>query len=245
MRFPASREAQSGGAGPGGPASAAPAGQPNPSFAAILDLLSSPAMQRQNQIMAKLRLDGQYAALFKSLNLTPDQVDQFKNLLVEKSMVGFDSMSAAQQQGIDPHSDTRVFPGRRGSRGRRWTPLNLLGSGGFTQFQQYQETVPARNTSNLLTQALSYTPTPLTETQADGLVQALTQYGTPPLPPTNPFAVLNGDLGVVKLSDQGLAQIQGILSAPQARRCRRKSRSVPTAGGAQDHKAPFNGSAGR
>jgi len=174
-------------------------------------------MQKQNQILAKLRLDGQYAALFKSLNLTPDQVDQFKNLLVEKSMVGFDSMSAAQQQGIDPHSDPRGFFQAVAEAEKTVDAQisTLLGADGFNQFQQYQETVPARNTSNLLTQALSYTATPLTETQAATVIQVLTQYGTPPLPPSNPFAVLNGDLGMTKLSEQGLAQLQGTLSAPQ------------------------------
>jgi len=91
----------------------------------------------------------------------------------------------------------------------------LLGADGYSQFQQYQQTIPARNTSNLLSQALSYTSAPLTDAQADGVIKVLTQYGTPPLPPDNPFAVLNGDLGIIKLNDEGLTQIQAILSAPQ------------------------------
>ena len=184
-------------------------------------------MQKQNQILAKLRLDGQYAALFKSLGLAPSQIDQFKDLLVEKSMVGFDSMSAANQQGIDAKSNPQAFfQAVFAAEKTVDTQISdLLGPDGYGQFQQYQATIPARNTSNLLSQALSYTATPLTETQAASVIQVLTQYGTPPLPPGNPFAVLNGDLGITKLSDQGLAQVQGILSAPQVQALQEKSSS--------------------
>ena len=131
-----------------------------------------------------MRLDGQYAALFKALNLPPTQVDQFKNLLVEKEMVGFDSMAAAKDQGIDPATDPRGF-----FIGESWPTektvdtqiSSLLGAtDGFNQFQQSQQTVPARTTTNLLTQALSYTATPLTDAQNASVVQVLTQYGARP-----------------------------------------------------------------
>jgi hypothetical protein len=191
--------------------------RPNSPLSAFLDMLNNPAVQRQNEILAKMRLNGQYAALFKSLNLTPDQIGQFKDLLVEKEMVGFDSMSAARQQGIDAGSDPQGFFQAVAAAEKTVDAQisGLLGADGFNQFQQYQATIPARNTSSLLSQALSYTSTPLTDAQTGSVIQILTQDGTPALPPSNPFAVLNGDLGVVKLDEQGLAQIQGVLSAPQ------------------------------
>jgi len=193
------------------------AGGAGAGFAFVMDLLSNPGIQKQNEIMATLRLDGQYAALFKNLNLTPDQIDQFKHLMVEKLMVGFDSMAVAHQQGIDPGNNPGGFFQAVAAAEKTVDSQisTLLGPDGFGQFEQYQQTVPARNTSNLLTQALSYTSAPLTEAQASGVIQILTQYGTPPLPPGNPFSVLNGDLGVIKLNSEGLAQMQGILSPPQ------------------------------
>ena len=66
-----------------------------------------------------------------------------------------------------------------------------------------------------LSQALSFTATPLTDDQAERVVQALTEQGTPAMPTDSPFAVLNSDLGVVKLSDQGRAQVKSILSSSQ------------------------------
>jgi RNA polymerase sigma factor (sigma-70 family) len=198
-------------------ATTVPPAQPNNPFSALMDLLSNSAMQKQTEVAAKVRLDGQYSALFKSLNLTPPQIDQFKNLLVEKQMVGFDSMSAAHQHGINPSSDPQgFFQAVMDAEKTVDAQISaLLGADGYQQFQKYQESVPARNTSNLLSLALSYTSEPLTETKTNAVIQILTQHGTPPLPPGNPFAVLNGDLGIIKLNEQGLAQIQGILSPPQ------------------------------
>jgi len=186
-------------------------------FASLLRMMADPRMQRLTSIQAKMRLDGQYGPLFKSINLTPQQLDQFKSLLVEKEMVAFDSMAAAQEQGIDLKSDPKGFFAAvaAGQKSVESQISDLLGAGNYGQFQQYQETIPARNTANLLQQSLSYTSTPLTADQSAGLVQILAQYATPPLPANNPFAVLNNDLGVISLGSEAFAQLQGVLSAPQ------------------------------
>ena len=193
--------------------------KPANAFAALMDLLGNPAMQKQTLMSAKVRLDGQYSAFFKSLNLTPEQTDQFKNLNLEKQMVGFDSMTVARQNGIeignDPQGFFRVVMEAQQTVDGQFAAL--LGTDGFKRFQEYQETIPARNTSSLLGQALSYTSAPLTEEQANRVIQILTQQGTPPFPWSNPFAVMNGDLGIVQLNEQGLTQIQAILSPLQVR----------------------------
>jgi hypothetical protein len=183
----------------------------------LLAMLGSPVMQQQTLMQARIRLDGQYGNLFKKLGLAPDQLEQFKNLLIEKQMVGFDSMVVAHEQGIDPSTDPKGFfmavtSAQKTVDGQI---VSLLGAGGYGEFQKYEATVPARNTVNFLQQSLSYTPTPLTDAQAERVTQVLSQYGSPALPPGNPFAVLNGDLGIVKLSEQGLALAQGVLSPSQ------------------------------
>lgn len=198
-------------------ATAAAPTKPASGFSALLDLLANPAMQKQTLMSAKVRLDGQYGAFFKGLSLGPDQVEQFKNLLLEKQMVGFDSMAVARQNGLDPGSDPQSFfrvvmEAQQTVDGQIAT---LLGADGFSRFQQYQETIPARNTSSLLEQALSYTASPLTGDQTNRVVQVLTQHGTTPFPASNPFAVLNSDLGIIQLNEKGLAELRGVLSVPQ------------------------------
>jgi RNA polymerase sigma factor (sigma-70 family) len=200
------------------PSAAVVAAKPSPSpFSALAEMLNNPVFQRQTELSAKARLDLQYAALFKRLGLSPEQVTQFKDLLVEKEMVGFDSMSAAHQQGIDPGTDPQGFF-RAVSTAEKTVDAQisaLLGANNYEQFQHYQETVPARNTTNLLSMALSYSSTPLTPAQSEAVIQSLVKYGTPPLPPGNPFAVLNGDLGIVQLNPQGISALQGVLSPSQ------------------------------
>lgn len=191
--------------------------KPANALSVLLDLLGNPAMQKQTLMSAKVRLDGQYSAFFKSTNLAPEQIEQFKNLLIEKQMVGFDSMVVARQNGIDPAGDPQSFfqVVAASQQAVDAQIATLLGPDGFGRFQQYQETIPARNTSSLLEQALSYTPAPLSDEQTSRVIQILTQHGTTPFPASNPFAVLNSDLGVIQLDDKGLAELRGVLSSPQ------------------------------
>jgi uncharacterized Zn-binding protein involved in type VI secretion len=193
------------------------AAQPKNSLASVMDVLNNPAMQQQTLLQARARLDGQYGSLFKQLDLAPDRLEQFKSLLVEKEMAGFDGMTAAHQQGVDASTDPRGFFIAVGNAQKAVDGqiAALLGSAGYGDYQQYEASVPARNTLNSLRQSLSYTATPLTDDQSARVTSLLAQYGKPALPPGNPFAVLNGDLGIIALNDQGLAQVQGILSPPQ------------------------------
>jgi RNA polymerase sigma factor (sigma-70 family) len=197
-------------------AGTAPAGSGRSTpFGALLAMMDNPRMQKMTSITARFQLDNQYAGLFRSLNLAPEQLDQFKNLLVEKQMAAWDTMSAAQGQGIDwgtnPGGFFRAVAVAEKNVDNQIS--SLLGADGYNQFEQYAQTVPAVTTTGRLRQALSYTATPLTDAQASGLTQILAQYV--PLPITNPFAVLNGDLGVTTLTAEARAQAQGVLLPAQ------------------------------
>jgi RNA polymerase sigma factor (sigma-70 family) len=184
-------------------------------FGAFLSMMDNPRMQKMTSISARIQLDNQYAGLFKNLNLAPEQLDQFKNLLVEKQMAAWDTMSAAQGQGIDwgtnPGGFFRAVAVAEKNVDNQIS--SLLGADGYNQFEQYAQTVPAVTTTGRLRQALSYTATPLTDAQASSVTQILAQ--SVPLPLNNPFAVLNGDLGVTTLTPEARAQAQGILLPPQ------------------------------
>ncbi len=186
-------------------------------WGAALELLGNRSMQQQTSIQTKFRLDGQYAAFFKWQQLSPAQIDQLKGLLVEKQMVGFDSMAAARDQGIDHRTNPQGFFQAMAASAKMVDDqvAALLGTDGYSHFQQYEKTIPARNTAALLQQALSYTPTPLTDAQTESVITALAQHGKPFMRSDNPFAVLNGDLGVVKISEQGEKQLQTVLTPPQ------------------------------
>ena len=101
-----------------------------------------------------------------------------------------------------------------------------LGEAGFQQYQQYQQSLPERNTVNSLQQQLSYTQTPLTDDEASQMVSLLqntqpertgngtagtTNGGTPG---PSLMSLLNGG-GTAKVTDDTISQASGVLSAPQ------------------------------
>ena len=47
-------------------------------------MMSNPQLAKLITLQQKAMLDGTYAALFKSLNLSPDQLEQLKNLMVQR-----------------------------------------------------------------------------------------------------------------------------------------------------------------
>jgi hypothetical protein len=155
------------GGGPGGPG-----GLTN-----LMAVMERPEVQKLMAIQQKGQLDSRYASLFKSLNLSPEQLDKFKTLLVEKQSAMQDVMAAARAQGIDPREDPEGF--RKMIRDTQAEVDNsikeVVGEAGYAQYQNYQQTMPQRSVVNQLQQSLSYTNAPLTDAQAEQLVQILAQ----------------------------------------------------------------------
>ena len=171
--------------GPGGPAPEAGAGGGRANFRgrggnnnpmqmanAIRDLMAKPEVQALMSVQQKAAIDARYASLFKSMNLSPEQTDKVKSLLADRQTTMQDVMMAAREQGIrDPAEIRKLMADAQ-------TDINnglkaVLGDAGLSQLQTYEQTMPQRNVVNQLQQRLSYTDTPLSQAQADQLVQVL------------------------------------------------------------------------
>ncbi len=144
-------------------------------IAAFRDLMAKPEVQAMVASERKSALDTQYAALFKSLNLSPEQADKLKELLVQRQDAQRDVFSAAREQGINPRTDPAGFAKLVADA---QAPINdgiksLLGDTGYNQLTNFDQTMPQRNVVNALQQRLSYSDTPLSSSQADQLVQIL------------------------------------------------------------------------
>ena len=190
---------------------AANAGGPRSNFSAAMQLLSDPNVE----LTAKIQLASLYAPLLAALHLQPDQIDQFKNLLVEKRAAAIDAMAAASENGVDPATNPGGF---YQAVVAAEAPINqsiaaLLGPAGAAQYVQYSQGLPAATTAHQVQQALSYTDSPLSDAQTNQVSQILKENSPAPVP--EPFAVLNLDLGVTTFTPQAQAQLAGILSAPQ------------------------------
>ena len=136
-------------------------------------------------------------------------------------------MQAAREQGLTPRTDPDEFQ-QAIAQAQAAVDSQIqaeLGAAGFAQYQQYQQTLPQRNTANQLQQSLSYTSTPLSDDQANQLIQILAQ--TAPADSgsggnRNGFFFAAGNVNIMagaggagQITDQAISQAQTVLSAPQ------------------------------
>lgn len=196
----------------------------------------NPQAQKLMQQQQKLALDGRFAPLFKTLNLSTASLDQFKSLLLEKQTVMPDVMAAAREQGVDPRDNPQEFRKMVAAAQADvdGSIKSLLGDEGFANYQQYQQTLPQRSVVNQLQQSLSYTNAPLSAAQADQLVQILASTAPQPtagaggMPPEmggrggfggGPGGGMGGGPGggpvTAPITTEAVALAQQVLSTPQ------------------------------
>lgn len=194
----------------------------------FMAMMDKPEIQKLMALQQKAVLDSRYASLFKNLNLAPAQLDQFKNLLVEKQTSMMDVLAAARAQGINPRSDPQAFKQMiTDAQGEIDNSIkSALGEVGYAQYKNYEQTGPQRNTVSQLEQRLSYTSTPLSTTQSDQMIAILASTTTPQKPGDQQgrnLAFMGGPGGAqtffggntAKITDATITQSQGVLAADQ------------------------------
>lgn len=186
----------------------------------FMALMEKPEMQRLVTLERKGALDARFAPLFKNLNLTPEQLDKFKNLLVEKQTSMMDVAAAAREQGINPRTDPAAFR-QMVNDAQNEIDASIkatLGDAAYSQYQSYEQTQPQRNTVSQLEQRLSYSSTPLTDAQSSQLVSILAANSANSAndnPGRAMFGGAGGPGGSAKITDATIAAAQGVLTAPQ------------------------------
>lgn len=202
----------------------APVGAPPPegrgfqqNFGAMME---NPDVQRLLGLQQKAALDGRYAELFKSLHLSPAQLEQFKNLLVEKSTAMMDVLTAARAQGVNPRSDRATFQKLLDDAQNDIDASirTTLGEAGYASYRDYESTLPQRAVLDQLQQRLSYSATPLTEQQSQQLLQILatTAPASSNATPVRTMATIaSGNNARATLTDATITQSLGVLAAPQ------------------------------
>ncbi len=187
-------------------------------------LMNTPEIQQLMAVQQKAHLDSRYAALFRQLNLSPAQLDTFKNLLLEKQNSQRDVMMAARENGLNPRENRdelqKLVAGAHAETDA--AIVAAIGQEKFDQYRSYDSTGSQRALVDQLGRTMSYSATPLSESQSQALVRILAQAS----PATNtitdnqrsalpgPFSS-NG--GRVTITDAMLAQAQTVLSPDQVK----------------------------
>jgi hypothetical protein len=176
-----------------------------------LDMMNDPEAQQLMALQQKAQISSRYAPVLRALKLTPDQIAQFKALLLEKQTVRNDVLLSATQQGINPLQNPQELRDLEASAQAEIDAKikTVLGDDAYAQFQNFQQTQGQRGIVNQLRDSLSYTATPLTKEQSDELVPILARTGPPR--DANPARVATN----ATVTDATVSQAQQILSPPQ------------------------------
>jgi hypothetical protein len=201
-----------------------------------MEALDSPEMRQLMAIEQKGRLDGRYAALFKALRLSPDQLDRFKQLLVDKQNTAMDVMAVAHRQDLlSPGSGADLATMVKKEQDVVDSSIrSLLGETAYEEYQDYERTRSQRGVVDQLASRLSYTDAPLSPQQAEALVDLLAAERSTQPQPVRPdpaaagmrvaIAAGGGDTMVsfgpmggdgAPISDASLAGAQTVLSEAQ------------------------------
>lgn len=188
---------------------------------AFRTVTNSPEFQKLAQTQALGQLEARYAALFKRLNLSPEALEKFKSLLLEKQNAMRDAMDVAREQGLNGRENRDAINAllKATQTELDQSIRSAIGDSAYSQYEQYQQTGAQRNTADQLSQRLSYTGTPLSDSQYDQLVQALgtttasTFFGGPGGP--GGFGAFGGGGGTSVITDAVIEQATGYLSSTQ------------------------------
>jgi hypothetical protein len=142
-----------------------------------LGRLDDPEVRRLMDLQRLANLNRQYGQFFKDARLTPQQIAQFQQLMLERQRAETDVLIAASQQGINPMSDPQEFRQmvRNAQADVDKQIQGALGTDTFGQFHSYQQTANQRGVVNQLQQDLSYSDSPLTDAQKEQMNRVLAQ----------------------------------------------------------------------
>ena len=178
-------------------------------------MMEHPEIQRLIAIQQKSALDSRYSDLFRNLSLSSDQLERFKELLVEKRTAVSDVRSAARETGVnarnDPATIAKLVAGAQAEIDQ--DIRETLGESGYAKYKNYEQTQSQRNMVNQLERRLSYSSTPLSSQQTDQMVAILAVNSQ-----SNPTQAsgLFGPRGAPNLiTDATINQALGVLAAPQ------------------------------
>jgi hypothetical protein len=183
-------------------------GTDNGLAANILSRMSDPEAQRLMSAQVRAQIEQRYAALFPKLNLSPDKLEQFKDLLVDRQQAPMDVLAAANDQGIsDPQDFQKMVQSTEADIDSQIKAT--IGDANDAQLQSFQQMQAVQGLVGRLSVTLSGTATPLTPAQTTQLTQVIVQ--TQPAPANGATGTANR----VQITNDTLAQAQGVLSPPQ------------------------------
>jgi len=114
----------------------------------LREMLKNPQMKEMIRAQQKGNMDMTYGSLFSYLTLSDEDLEVFKQLLVDKQMALIDSSTDVMDGSVSPQKLKEMVEGFNGKI------KAFLGEEDFAVYKEYEETQPERNTVNLFKQSL-------------------------------------------------------------------------------------------
>jgi hypothetical protein len=123
--------------------------------------------------------DAAYGALYQALlhsgGITPGQLDQFKEALLQRQTAYLSAPDLPDQATADQVMAARnIIMATRAAANA--SIQQSLGDTGYALFMQYQRTMPQRSAANLVSQSLDYEAAPMSIDQTEKLITTLAQF---------------------------------------------------------------------
>ncbi len=153
---------------------------PPPTARPLTRLLDNPEFFSALTLHRQATLDARFAPLFRRLDLGAEELANFKRLLAEKENVALDVVAVSEAQPDGPLPAETLQASVTAARARvEGSIRDSLGGERYEVYRDFVQTLPQRAVVAQLEQRLSYSPTPLTPTQAEALVRILVVHAPP------------------------------------------------------------------
>ena len=127
-------------------------------------MMQDPKMREAMWNRHRYGLDRQYGSLLKTLNLTPEELTTFKDILTDRRM----AWMLAGGEAEDQETRAELVEQRRAELDANL--LELLGEEQYEQFENYEQTARERRDVEHLNERLTESAIPLSDSQQDQMV---------------------------------------------------------------------------
>jgi hypothetical protein len=189
---------------PGGPANFAGRGGRGGFGQQMAELMNDPEFASAMKIEQEARIEQRYGALFKQLNLSPDQIATLKALLVDRENANREVMAISREQGLNPRANRDELR-QLTAEFQAEVDANIkatLGEKVLNELVAYNSSGPQRSTVDDLNRKLAYSSQPLTDAQSRMLTSILAETGR-----------TSGRSAII--TDATIARAQGVLAPAQ------------------------------
>ncbi len=147
-------------------------------LAGVVEMLEDPRFLRAVASHQRSMLDARFGELFGRLDLSEEELESLRALLIEKQNAAMDVMMvsrgelAGQMGGSEMKTATK-----RAQEEIDGLIRQTLGEARYAVYKAYEQTLPQRAAVAQLQQRLSYTPEPLAPAQVEALVAVMAESG--------------------------------------------------------------------